>query len=51
MNNDVLEVLDELQEFVDGRINIEGSIDFWRLLEWIDNQRAIFSPSKGECAC
>ena len=50
MNNDVLEVLQELNELVQKYHDGEG-VSKEALLDFIDNQRSIYSGSVGECGC
>ena len=46
--NDALEVLDELQELINDLINPSGDIE--TIQQFIENQRSIYQPAKGECA-
>ena len=48
--NDALEVLNELEDLVKGLAsdwNEQASEDIW---SFINNQRSIYQPARGECA-
>ena len=46
--DDALEVLNKLQELINDLINPSGDIE--TIQQFINNQRAIYQPAKGECA-
>ena len=48
--DEALSVLNELQELIDFNVNNSGLVDVWVLQSFIDNQRSIYQPVRGECA-
>ena len=49
-NVDVFEVLSDLENLLDDKADLTGRVDLWVLVDFITNQRAIYSGGQGECA-
>ena len=49
-NVDVFELLSDLEGLLDLRVNNSGLVDRWVLVDFIANQRGIYSGGQGECA-
>ena len=49
-NVDVFEVLSDLEDLLDLRVNNSGLVDVWVIQDFINNQRSIYSGGQGECA-
>jgi len=52
MNDDVLELLQDLQDLIVTIDNVDHSQEYWytSISSWIDQQRSIYEPARGECA-
>ena len=51
MNNvDVFEVLSDLEDLLDDKVDLSARVDLWVLVDFIANQRGIYSGGQGECA-
>jgi hypothetical protein len=48
--NDALEVLNELETLVKDKKRFGELLNLQDLYDFIDNQRSIYQPARGECA-